>query len=204
MFRQRRYYRGINMEIKVHVEPFALKAFIFWSADDTSWLTPFTIRVTGGQLPDKSDTWSHMGLGFELAGGKTIYYENLFRDGFRGPKPIEELIAFRNAGGRLSIQPVDGLTVETCESIRDRCEAWADKRRGYYHWQLIAMWYFERFLRFYHRHIQPSPDRGVCSEDVARLLHPFVELRDTIRDFDEVNPNSAWRQWLNIKGGSYE
>lgn len=180
----------------------AISAFIFWSADASSWLAPLTIHITGHQLPDRSDAWSHMGLGFGLFDGRVVYFENLFSDGFCGPKPIEKLIAFHTAGGRLSIQPLDHLSSAVCQHIREKCEAWVGQRRGYFAFQLIAMGAFERVMRFVHRHIRPSPNRGVCSEDVARLLFPYVDLRDPDRDFDEVNPNSAWRKWQLIKGGN--
>jgi hypothetical protein len=163
-------------------------------------MAPLTVRITGKKLTDQTDAWSHMGIGFQLSNHSIIYYENLFRDGFQGPKPFGKLIAFRDGGGRLSVQWFDFMHTAVCQAKREKCEAWAGKHRGYFGWQLAAMWKFERILRFYHRHIRPSPDRGVCSEDVARLLYPELDLRDTERDFDEVNPNSSWRKYRELKG----
>lgn len=179
----------------------AVKLFIFWSFDPTSRMSSLTVRITGRQLPDKSDAWSHMGLGFELFNGDLEYYECLFHDGFCGPKPISKLIAFCDAGGCVSLQPVDSIKSPEAQQIRENCRAWVGTR-GYYHWQLISMWAFERFGRFLGTHVPHSPDRLVCSEAVARLVWPWMDLRDSVRDFDEVNPNSAYRKWLKIKGSN--
>jgi hypothetical protein len=174
----------------------ALRAFLFWTYSD-SIFGRLTVRVTGHQLPDKSDAWSHMGIAFRLADFSIVYYENLFRTGFQGPKPFQKLTDFRKAGGRLAIRMVDMLPAE-CEEKRQRCEHWVGNRRGYFHLQLIGMWKFERLLRFYHAPLPPSPNRGVCSEDAARIVYPRCDLRDSEREFDEINPNSAWRQYLKL------
>jgi len=176
----------------------AVKAFIFWTYDPTSVMSNPTVRITGRQLPDKSDAWSHEGLGFEMSDGTLEYFECLFSDGFQGPKPIAKLTAFEEAGGFLLIQPVDSIKCPEAQQIRKRCLEWVGQK-GYYAWQLALMWYFERVLRFYHKHITPSPNRLVCSEAVARLVWPWIDLRDEVRNFDEVNPNSAYRKWLLIK-----
>jgi len=183
---------------KENINPVAIKLFLFWSFDPTSTMPKLTVRVTGRQLPDKSDSWGHEGLGFELSDGTLEYYECLFSDGFRGPKPIEKLMEFQKAGGRVDIQVVDSLKCPEAQQIRNTCQMWVGQK-GYYAWQLVLMWYFERVLRFYHKHIPPSPNRLVCSEAVARLVWPWIDLRDEDRNFDEVNPNSAYRKWLKIK-----
>ena len=175
-----------------------LKTFLFWSYDPASPMSKLTIRITGNQLPDKSDSWSHSGLGFELSDGELVYYENLFSTGFQGPKPVAKLIEFGRTTGRVEIQYVDFIYPKESEQIRQKCQSWVG-RRGYYGWQLVSMWAFERFGRFVGTHLPRSPGKGVCSEDVARLVFPWVDLRDSIRSgFDEVNPNSAWRQWMKI------
>lgn len=178
----------------------SIRAFIFWSYHP-GLLGRLTVRVTGNQLPDHSDAWSHMGLGFQFAlnARDTVYYEALFSDGFRGPKSIWKLIDFEKTGGRVAIYPVP-IFGENADRLKKLCDAWVG-RKGYYAWQLVSMWSFERFGRFLGAHVPRSPDRLVCSEAVARLVFPAIDLRDDIRkEFDEVNPNSAWRKWQLIKG----
>ena len=178
----------------------AIHAFIFWSYDPSSWMAPLTVRITGRRLPDKSDAWSHMGLGFrfECAEDDTVYYEALFSDGFCGPKRIWKLMDFEKTGGRVGIYPIP-IYGAAAADLKKLCNAWVG-RKGYYAWQLVSMWAFERFGRFLGAHVPRSPERVVCSEAVARLVFPALDLRDDARDFDEVNPNSAWRKWQQIKG----
>ena len=171
-----------------------MKIFLFFSTDPSSWLSRLIIRITGRQLPDRTDAWSHLGLGFVLDDGTQLYYEALFSQGFTGPKPFEYLRDFARAGGKVWTQPLPNLSPEDVKIIKSDCDALVG-RAGYYAWQLIAMWLFERLGRFLRIHIRPSPSRVVCSEVVARLVYPWLDLRDTTRTrFDEVNPNSAWRK----------
>jgi hypothetical protein len=171
----------------------AISVWLFWTARIRSPLTWLIVRVTGRRLPDKSDAWAHMGVGFTMADGREIYFECLYHDGFAGPKPREKLQAFWVAGGRLKIHRIPGLTGYAAHRIYLTCSEWVGKK-GYFAWQLAMMWAFERLgIR-----VPPSPDRLVCSEAAARLLWPHLDLRDEHRDFDEVNPNSAYRRFLEI------
>ena len=175
----------------------AVKTFIFWTAGK-SWLSRLIIRITGRQLLDKSDAWSHMGLGFELEDGKRIYYEALFSEGFVGPKPMDKLLAFRDAGGKLSIQ-FTSIVGPMAERVRDRCVVWT-VYKSYYAWQLVLMWAFERVGRFVGWRLRRTPGKVVCSEAVAALVWPFMDLRDEIRtEFDAVNPNSGWRKYQVLR-----
>ena len=176
----------------------AVEAFIFWTYDPAAWISRLIVRITGRQLPDKSDAWSHMGIGFKLLSGVDIYYEALFSEGFCGPKSFRKLLVFSETGGQLAVENIECIGESEVQQVWENCEALIGKR-GYYAWQLFSMWAFERFGRFVGAHVPRSPGRVVCSEIVARLLYPYIDLRDEERAFDEVNPNSAWRKWKQIK-----
>lgn len=174
----------------------AIYTFIFWTAGDSCG-SKLVIRVTGRKLEDRSDAFSHMGLGFELDNHQLVYFEALARYGFTGPHPIEKLFAFQKRGGTLLIQPVVGLHGPIAEQIHQRCLSWVG-RTSYHEWQLGLMWAYERFGRRLGWRIPRSPCKVVCSEAVAELLWPHFDLRDPDHPaFDEVNPNSAYRSWLN-------
>ena len=173
-----------------------IKVFIFWSYVPEWWARAI-VRITGRQLPDKSDSWSHMGIGFTLQDGKRVYYEAIVGKGFIGPIPIEKLIdkIGQNEKSRLAIKelPIEPYRVL---GIYKECRRWQG-RKSYSAWQLVRMWFFERLGRWVGIRVRRTPDRLVCSEAVARLIYPPYDLRDEIRRrFDEVNPNSAWRKYL--------
>ncbi len=175
----------------------AQRTFIFWTAPAAGW-SRIIIRVTGRQLPDGSDSWSHMGLGFTDAAGEAGYFEALLHHGFTGPHPGEKLISFSKRGGRLAIEflPANVFTPAVSDQIRQRCLAWTSYK-SYHAWQLALMWAYERFGRRLGWRIPHSPGKVVCSEAVACLLWPYLDLRDAEHpDFDSVNPNSAWRSFL--------
>ena len=171
----------------------AIAAFIFWTASPSA-VSRLIVRVTGRQLADRSDVWSHMGIGFVFNDLTSVYYEAFFSQGFSGPKPLAKLLNFENAGGRLHRQTVK-LRPGGAEIKRRECETWVGKR-GYYALQLAAMWACERLGT----RVRETPNRVVCSEAVARLLYPEIDLRDSRRTrFDEVNPNSAYRRFKAIE-----
>jgi len=176
--------------------PKAEKIFIFWSYVPEFW-SKAIVRITGNQLPDKSDRWSHMGIIFQLGDGSSEYYEALFEEGFVGPKPLSALVEkLQDKKGELSIGNADIREVYV-PAIYELCKGWVGKK-GYNQWQLASMWFFERFGRWLGIPVPRSPDKVVCSEVVARLVYPHIDLRDETRtEFDEVNPNSAWRKFIN-------
>lgn len=170
--------------------------FIFWTASPGAFARA-VIRITGRRLPDKSDAFSHMGFGFDYA-DHSEYYECLFSQGFTGPKPVDKLFRFEATGGRLCIMFVPQISPQDAACIKDAADSWVGKK-GYYAWQLISMWSFERIGKYIGRRVPRSPNRLVCSEAVARLLYPYIDLRDEVRDcFDAVSPNSAYRRFLEI------
>ncbi len=176
----------------------ATRTLIFWSYVPEFW-SKIIVRITGNKLSDKSDHFSHMGILFELEDCSFEYYEALFGKGFIGPKPFDKLKQ------KVADSHGDLCWLDTClkspesELIRQRCKRWVGTR-GYFGWQLILMWWFERIGRHLGWHVPRSPIRVVCSEAVARLVWPFFDLRDPEHNgFDEVNPNSAYRRWRAIE-----
>lgn len=178
----------------------AVRVFVFWSYVP-EWWAKAIVWITGKQLPDKSDAWSHMGIGFEMLDGCALYFEAIVEQGFCGPKPIKKLIdKINSSNGRLKVEYLIDLNSEGATWLYLKCEKWVGIKT-YSAWQLIRMWFFERFGRWIGIHVRPTPDKLVCSEAVARLIHPFgYDLTDSIRiRYDEINPNSAFRKWLKIK-----
>lgn len=178
----------------------ARRAFIFFSYVP-EWWAKAIVWITGGQLPDKSDAWSHMGIGFDMAEGSAVYFEAIVEKGFSGPKPIEKLVKkINSSGGRLKVEYLTDLNADGVAWLYDRCEKWVGVKT-YSKWQLVRMWFFERFGRRIGLHVRKTPDKLVCSEAVARLIYYYgYDLTDAIRPrFDEVNPNSAFRKWLKTK-----
>ena len=174
------------------------RVFIYWSYVPELW-SKMIVYITGGQTPDYSDRWSHMGIAFELSNGTVEAYEALFSYGFNGPEPMENINKkVHDKKGKLELIDANIKNIYL-ESIYDLCKSWVGKR-GYNKFQLILMWYYERFGRWFGWKIPTSPGKLVCSEAVARLVYPHIDLRDVIRkNFDEINPNSAWRKWWLIR-----
>jgi hypothetical protein len=61
--------------------------------------------------------------------------------------------------------------------------------------QLAAIWASIRFGC----PVPRTPTRGICSEDVARLLFPILDLREPGKSFDHADPNSVYRQYLALQ-----
>lgn len=174
-----------------------VKVFGFWSFVPC-WWAKIIVWATGNQLPDRSDAWSHCGLAFEMNDGSMRYYEALIGEGFDGPKPIERLHdKIRRANGRVVIENLDMVPANVW-AIYDRCNVWVGKK-GYYAWQLILMLYYEKWGRWVGWHIPRSKNRVVCSEAQARLIWPYMDLREGGRDFDESNPNSTFRRFVLLR-----
>ena len=176
-----------------------LRVFIFWSYVP-EWWSKAIVWITGKQFPNESDAFSHMGIGFEMSDGSAEYYECIVRKGFIGPQPIKKLIdKINSSNGRLKVEYLNLKEFQAIQ-LSGLCRSWVG-RKSYSEWQLIRMWFFERFGRWIGLHIPRTPDLLVCSEAVARLIYDYgYDLTDEIRTrFDEVNPNSAYRKWLKIK-----
>lgn len=169
----------------------AVRTFIFWVFADTR-LSRLTRFATDG-------SWSHMGLGFVMDTGFLCIYEALWAEkGFVGPKPFARVMEFaaENPKRKLALQ-YTGLDEQTSERKRLVCEA-SKGVLSYGPWQLAMMGLSER----YHVPVPKSERKVVCSEIVSRILQPEIDLRDGRRRTDDhVNPNSAWRRWLEVKTG---
>lgn len=174
-----------------------MKVFIFWSYIP-EWWSKAIVWITGKQLPDESDAFSHMGIGFEYGDGKREYFEAIIDEGFSGPKPYEKLFN-KTKSGQLVLEWLQ-FSPEDAEKLWIECQAWVGKK-SYSARQLIQMYFFERLGI----PVPRSPGRVVCSEAVTRLigeqiarrlkLSRFYDLRDEKRKtYDEVNPNSAYRK----------
>lgn len=161
-----------------------IRCFIYWTRDDRSLVSWLIRRVTGCD-------WSHVGIGFAFVDScdnpaGCVAFEALFGLGFVGPTPWQDILAWAKQPGR-SIMTEDVIP----PSLMMLQEKYALALRlvgalGYAVWQLLAMWGFERLgIR-----VPRSPRRVVCSEIVARILFPEIELRTDGRSFDEVTPCS--------------
>jgi len=169
----------------------AVGTWLFWTRGE-SLLSSLIRRVTG--------PWSHMGIGFDLEDGAPVYYESLFRDGFTGPKPWCKVVdwAAKHPKRKWARRSLD-LSPEISERKRVLAQAHVG-RLGYAAWQLLGMWWFERVGKRYGWHLRRSPKRAVCSEAVARILWPEMNLLNhPRRRFDEVTPSSAWRKLCRIE-----
>ena len=168
----------------------AIGTFLLW-VDSGAFGAKITRFGTDGP-------WSHMALGFQMSNGDELYYEALNKQGFVGPRPLADVRNFVKKNSR-SIMALDytALTSDESEEVRKKCNLMVGTV-GYGNWQLALMGLSER----YHFPVPHSPKKVVCSEAVSRLLVPFLDLRDRRRvRHDMVNPNSAWRRWMEIKAG---
>jgi len=170
-----------------------IRTFLYWLNSGSRFARLIAFASDG--------PWSHMGGGFELEDGTIERFEALKHQGFNGPKPMQSLLDFVQSDPkrRMAIEYTD-LDAEQSVIARDRCKSMVGKV-AYGELQLALMGLSERYFL-------PVPTtRGVtvCSEAWSRILEPWVDLRDRRRHkHDMVNPNSAWRRFLEIKGGYSE
>lgn len=169
----------------------AIRVWLFWS---TSWefISLMIRRVSGGK-------WSHLGLGFDLDDGRQVYFEALFENGWDGPHPVSELVEFEETRrGQYERHYIPWIDAGRAHELFLRALSMVGKA-GYHQWQLLAMWAFERVGRRIGLVVKDDPDRVVCSEGVARVIYPDVDLRDPERPtFDSVNPCSAYLRFKQI------
>jgi len=177
----------------------APRIWLFWTDTGEFWSRAIRF-ATGGEF-------SHMGIGFDLGDGTREYYEALFSGGFTGPQKPSKLSDFlaKSARNRCLVIPLDpatfGYTAGDVFEIHARCKEWAadgSKHRGYNRVQLAGMLLFERWgvpLRH-------SENKGVCSEDVSRLIERILDLRDYRHtSHDTVSPSSAFRRLMSVLAG---
>lgn len=162
--------------------------FVFFCKGE-SFISRLILRVS---------KWSHCGIGFS---GKSdagvmpwvVYFESLFGKGFRGPYNIADLYAWAAKDPRRKVEIVSlGVSQDMAHEKYVRATTLVGKL-GYAEWQLLAMWWFERVGRRFGWHVPRSPEKAVCSESVARILFPEIDLRDPIHDrLDEITPGSLY------------
>ena len=139
--------------------------------------------------------FSHMGIGFRLVSGLEYYYEALVRKGFRGPLPLADLVAWQAEKQKRALVILElPCLASRAETKRIVTDTFRDVVT-YYEWQLVALLFAIKFGW----PMFESPSRVVCSEIVARILSPEIELRDkTHKIFDLVTPGHAWRTLLRM------
>jgi len=184
------------------------RVLIYWSFVPELW-SKLIVSITGRDLPDNSDCFSHMGIAFEFEDYTTEAFEALFEKGFFGPEPMQSIVEkVEKKSGHIVIRRTD-ISGEPARAIYEKARDWVGTM-GYNRKQLASMWFFERFGRVFGLHVPHSPRKVVCSEAVARLVAgpnpekiewPCMDLRDKVRArFDEVNPNSGYRSYIKIMG----
>jgi len=147
-------------------------------------------RVTGGD-------WSHCGLVFANVPGEQepVMFEALWgRKVEKSPASKLHAWLLRTPKAAARVIPVEGLTENDVAAILAMARLYQG-RAGYGELQILAMWASHR-LGF---RVPDSPDHVVCSELVARCLHPRRDVRPQGKDglrktFDEVTPQDvfAW------------
>lgn len=145
-------------------------------------------RITDGH-------WSHVALGFVRDDNSRCYFESLISEGFIGPKDYMDVIDWADEDERRDFTTIY-LPLGPASSARvyQRAEV-CDERIGYSVLQLVAIWALIRFGI----PVPRSPRRWICSEAVATLLYPELDLRGCGRDtFDSVDPNSIYRRTVQI------
>lgn len=162
----------------------AYDVFVFFSCGE-GFLSKQIRRITGG-------SWSHCGIGFETSDGP-IYYEALFSDGFTGPRPLSDLQTWCHTDDRRAIAVLSlnvGQAIATEKLAKSA--SWVG-HVGYYAWQLAAMWAWQRFGW----KVPKSPGRVVCSEAVASLIHPEIDVTDAFHAMDEITPAFLWQKLIS-------
>ena len=122
-----------------------------------------------------------------------VYFEALFETGFCGPEYLQNLFAWRDADKRRSVA-VLWLRVSPDLAQKKFLEASIlVGKLGYAETQLLSMLWFERVGKYFGFKVPKSLDRVVCSQAVAQILAPEIDLRDSVHtQFDEVTPGSAY------------
>jgi hypothetical protein len=148
-----------------------------------AFLSEEIIRITGGP--------AHMGIGFELANGNQVYYENLFAKGFQGPKSIEELHRW-GYGAKNRLVEIYWLRIDppVCERKHVVAHTWVGMA-GYAEWKLVAFLWYEIIGKKLGLHIRPVFNRFICSTSAACILAPDTDLTTDGRTVYEVTPKSA-------------
>jgi hypothetical protein len=151
---------------------------------DAWWSRAITRLTDGGP--------SHVALGFENDSFPGEYYEALAGHRVRGPIPYQDAQDW--AAKRPKTRRLEFVKLSEDRCLVDRklktAQMWV-RAAGYGHLQIVAMLLF---LKFGWR-VPPSMGRVVCSELVARILWPDIDVTEG-HDFDAVTPANVWRAAL--------
>ena len=143
--------------------------------------------------------WGHVGIAFEYHDGRIECFEARSAEGFVGPFPIEEARAYiKERGGKFLLgKPLVEISEQASAAIYENALDMVGNV-SYSKIQLGLMWLSER----YGFKPKRSEDKIVCSEAVAMVVHPHLDLRDANHDsFDTVPPNSAYWRMCEIQAG---
>jgi len=129
------------------------------------------------------------------------YIEALFGRGVRRPRPVSDAYAWaaRRPSRRIESWPLISLDPADQPSALARRKfaqalTWVGAA-GYGHLQILAMLLRKKIGWPVRRTI----GRVVCSELVARIMYPEIDLRDG-RDFDETTPANTLRAAIRLNG----
>lgn len=153
-----------------------------------SLLAKLICRVTKGQ-------WSHAAIGFRLDDGSLVYFEALVGKPIGPAKRWQEILDWR--GKKPAQRRVATIWLPILPDVVQRKYLIAQTYAGrtYAEWQLGLIWLAQRLgISFVNA---DNPGKMVCSELLARILVPEIDLRDLQHpSFDYVTPESACRNLL--------
>lgn len=136
--------------------------------------------------PDRPlhEAWTHSRVGFELADGRRVYFEAIFREGWTGPHPEEKAEAWADKHPHRRIERlwIGDLTTLAVDRIWTRAKAMVEVW-PYSPGQLL--WIYAA-IRMGIR-VPKSPRAVVCSEGVARVAGPTVDVSNG-KPADQVTP----------------
>jgi len=142
--------------------------------------------------------WGHVGIAFEYSDGSIVCFEARSDEGFVGPFPFQDVKDYVNArGGKYFIGKPLEIDTEDVQKIYQKAISMIGSV-SYSKGQLGLIFLAER----YGLPIRRSPNKIVCSEGVAVLVYPNVDLRDCDHDtVDKVTPNSVYYRDCEIQAG---
>ena len=167
-----------------------LSIFFCDSSGPIAWLIK---RVTAGE-------WSHTGICIDQEYWEAHAYAG---KGFRGPKPLRNLIDWSfQKGNRLRFIDIPA-TPEQIEQVRRWCNQTANMEQAPYDvWQLIRIWMTRRFLGRWGFQLKTDPAKLICSEAAARALAVIgIDVRSQeYPSHDEIDPGELYRALQRILG----
>lgn len=142
--------------------------------------------------------WGHVGLIVEFPTGEMVLFEALAGKGFVGPRPLQESLDYLDGrGGTYLLSHPLQLMTGQANSVYADAQAMVGTV-SYSKRQLLGMFFAER----YGIPLPSSENRVVCSEACARLVYPYLDMRDIDHDqFDKVSPNSLYWRHCELHAG---